>query len=191
MAELRMQQGLVRALSAEREAMRQVQILPVRAEASATPAELRYDRAWLLSRPAPARRDAEFVCLKEAIYHEARGEPLYGQYAVAEVILNRVDSPQYPDTVCGVVHQNAHLRNACQFSYACNGRSRAMPDPEARAVAARIADAMLSGAERELTGGATHFHATWVSPGWTRALVRTAQIGVHVFYRRAEQVSSN
>lgn len=196
-AEMRMQQGLVRALSAEREALRQVQIVPARGDArgvsggASAATEGRYDRAWLMSRPAPTRRDQDFVCLKEAIYHEARGETLYGQFAVAEVILNRVDSPQYPDSVCGVVHQNAHLRNACQFSYACNGRSRAMPDPQARMLAGRIADIMLSGAERELTGGATHFHATWISPSWSRTLVRTAQIGVHVFYRRAEQVSSN
>jgi spore germination cell wall hydrolase CwlJ-like protein len=198
-AEVRMKRGLVRALSAEREAMRHVEPVASVSEAGPSASEdlvsramtgdLRYDRDWLLSRPAPRRSDAEYVCLKEAIYHEARGETVYGQFAVAEVILNRVDSPAYPDSVCGVVHQNAHLRNACQFSYACNGRSRAMPEPRARALAARIADIMLSGADRELTDGATHFHATWVNPSWSRSFLRTAQIGVHVFYRQPVRLS--
>jgi spore germination cell wall hydrolase CwlJ-like protein len=198
-AEVRMQQGLVRALSAEREAMRLVQPVASVAETEraetedlvsrAVTGDLRYDRSWLMSRPAPRRSDAEYVCLKEAIYHEARGETIYGQFAVAEVILNRVDSPAYPDTVCGVVLQNAHLRNACQFSYACNGRSRTMVEPGARALAARIADIMLSGGDRELTDGATHFHATWVNPVWSRTFLRTAQIGEHVFYRQPVRLS--
>lgn len=194
-AEMRIQQGLVRALSAEREALRQVRFTPALLTtggvAARAPGEQRYDRDWLLARAAPVRQDAAFRCLKEAIYHESRGETLYGQFAVAEVILNRVDSPRYPDSVCGVVNQNAHMHNACQFSFACNGRSRQMADPGARAIAARIADMMLSGAERELTGGATFFHATWVNPSWSRSLVRTAQIGVHVFYRQAERSASS
>jgi len=199
-AEVRIQQGLVRALSAEREALRGVHLASVAAALThpgstadiagrAATFDGRYDRDWLLSRPSPRRSDGDYSCLKEAIYHEARGETVYGQFAVAEVILNRVDSPSYPNTVCGVVHQNAHLRNACQFSYACNGRSRAMTEPRARALAARIADMMLSGADRDLTDGATHFHATWVNPSWSRSYQRTAQIGVHVFYRQPIRLS--
>ncbi len=194
-AEVPFQQGLVRALSAEREAMRLIEMATdseaMAAETAQMPAEQRYERAWLMSRPTPRRADRQFVCLKEAIYHEARGEPIHGQFAVAEVILNRVDSPAYPDSVCGVVHQNAHLQNACQFSYACNGRSRGMAEDRARSLAGRIADLMLSGVNRELTDGATHFHASWVNPSWARRLVRTAQIGVHVFYRPAVVISSN
>ena len=191
-AEVQIQQGLVRALSAEREAMRLVELIPARLQSGTegTPrSERRYDVSWLLQRPDPQRSSAQFSCLQEAIYHEARGEPIHGQFAVAEVILNRVDSPAFPGTVCGVVHQNAHMTNACQFSYACNGRSRAMNEPRARALAARIADMMLGGAERELTDGATHFHATRVNPGWANRLVRTAQIGVHVFYRSPVRMS--
>jgi len=194
-AEIGIQQSLVRALSAEREALSHVEaLLPSRrasdtATATLAPAEQRYDLSWLMARAAPVRRDDAFVCLKEAIYHEARGEPIHGQFAVAEVILNRVDSPAYPDTVCGVVHQNAHMANACQFSYACNGRPRTMPETRARAIAGRIADLMLSGAERELTNGATHFHTVRVSPSWSSRLTRTAQIGVHVFYRQPVRVS--
>ena len=184
-SEVRLQQSLVRALSAEREALRQVDLRAtehgVQVDAAA---DLRYDRAWLMSRPAPTRSGAEFICLKEAIYHEARGEDVLGQFAVAEVILNRVDSPFYPDTICGVVHQNAHRRNACQFSYACNGRSRAMSDRQARALAAQIADILMSGAPRELTAGATHFHAARVSPSWARSFDRTARFGEHIFYRQ-------
>jgi spore germination cell wall hydrolase CwlJ-like protein len=193
-AEVRIQQGLVRALSAEREAMRLVEVSATSTErpAAAEPvADLRYDDTWLMSRPEPTLRNPQFQCLKEAIYHEARGEPIHGQFAVAEVILNRVDSPGYPNSVCGVVRQNAHMRNACQFSFVCNGRSLAMTEARAREIAARIADLMLAGSERELTDGATHFHATWVRPSWSQRLVRTAQIGVHVFYRQPTQVSSN
>lgn len=187
-AEVRFQQSLVRALSAEREALRQVDIRATdRGVVAVAPSARRYDRDWLLSRPAPTRSGDEFACLKEAIYHEARGEDIIGQYAVAEVILNRVDSPFYPDTICGVVHQNAHLANACQFSYACNGRSRAMTDRQARAIAAQIADILMSGAPRELTGGATHFHAARVSPGWAQVFDRTARIGEHIFYRQTDR----
>jgi spore germination cell wall hydrolase CwlJ-like protein len=185
LAEVRLQQSLVRALSAEREALRQVDLRATdRGVQVSASAERRYDRDWLLSRPAPVRGGAEFVCLKEAIYHEARGEDILGQFAVAEVILNRVDSPFYPDTICGVVHQNAHMANACQFSYACNGRSRVMVDRQARAVAAQIADILMSGAPRELTEGATHFHAARVSPSWARSFDQTARIGEHIFYRQ-------
>ncbi len=187
-AEVSLQQSLVRALSAEREALRHVEVRTTdQGVQTVASAALRYDRAWLLARPAPTRSGAEFVCLKEAIYHEARGEDIVGQFAVAEVILNRVDSPFYPDTICGVVHQNAHRMNACQFSYACNGRSRVMSDREARAVAAQIADILMSGAERELTAGATHFHAARVSPAWSRTFDRTARIGEHIFYRQPER----
>ena len=217
-AELPLQQGLVLALSAEREAIRHIALTPARLDlgdetrndtarndiapndmGSVSEAETevsramrddqRYELSWLLERPSPQRDSRQFTCLKEAIYHEARGEPIHGQFAVAEVILNRVDSPAYPNTVCDVVHQNAHMRNACQFSYACNGRSRDMNERRARRIAARIADIMLSGAERELTDGATHFHTTTVNPGWARRLVRTAQIGVHIFYRPATRYS--
>lgn len=185
LAEVRLQQSLVRALSAEREALRQVDLRVTDRGLQADIASAsRYDRDWLLSRPAPSRSGADFVCLKEAIYHEARGEDILGQFAVAEVILNRVDSPFYPDTICGVVHQNAHMMNACQFSYACNGRSRAMSDRQARAIAAQIADILLSGAPRELTEGATHFHAARVSPSWARSFDQTARYGEHIFYRQ-------
>ena len=135
---------------------------------------------WLMSRPAP-EGDAEWACLTEALYFEARGESLEGQIAVAEVILNRVDSPLYPRTVCGVVKQR--VGGSCQFSYVCNGKTK-MRERASADLAGRIAPAMLDGAPRLLTEGATHFHTRGVKPGWSKRFPRTAAIGAHVFYRQ-------
>jgi hypothetical protein len=139
--------------------------------------------------PAP-RGNAEWSCLTEAIYHEARGETIEGQFAVAEVILNRVDSPRYPSSVCGVVRQGSERRNACQFSYACDGKSDHMSDAGARLIAGKIARLMLDDTPRILTGGATHFHTLRVRPNWASVYPQTAQIGMHVFYRKPVQVLS-
>ena len=193
LAEARVQQGLLAALNAEREAIRQVPaaLISRASEAQEALAARRYEREWLMRQNVTLAGDDQFACLQEAIYHEARGETITGQFAVAEVILNRVDLGSYPGSVCGVVHQNAHLRNSCQFSYACNGRSRAMTEPGARSVAARIAQVMLSGAPRDLTDGATHFHTHAVRPVWSRRFAQTAQIGTHLFYREPVRLSSN
>lgn len=190
-ADLPMEQGLALAFSAEREAMRGVTpLLVTRATSPLTSPEslLRYDPEYLHA--LPVAQNESLQCLTEAIYHESRGEDVFGQFAVAEVILNRVDLPNYPDTVCGVVRQNAHRRNACQFSYACDGRSDAMTEARARRLAAAIAQVMLSGAPRELTDGATHFHTTNVRPAWSNTFRRTAQFGIHVFYREPLRFSS-
>ena len=149
----------------------------------------RYDEDVLLA--LPQSNDPEVTCLAQAIYHEARGEELLGQFAVAEVILNRVELSNYPDSVCGVVRQNANRRNACQFSYACDGRPDTMTEPRARRLAGAIAQVMISGAPRELTDGATHFHTTGVRPRWSRTFQRTAQYGAHLFYREPVRLSSN
>ena len=131
-----------------------------------------------------ATGDADWHCLTEALYFEARGEPVEGQYAVAEVILNRVDHPAYPATVCGVVGQGSAQAPACQFSYACDGIPEVITDPAAWHRLGLIARVMLDGAPRDLTEGATHFHAGWVNPDWARLYPRTAEIGIHHFYRR-------
>jgi spore germination cell wall hydrolase CwlJ-like protein len=135
---------------------------------------------WLDARPAPNGGE-DWQCLTEALYFEARGESLDGQIAVAEVILNRVDSPLYPRTVCGVVKQRGG--GGCQFSYVCDGRTDRMRDRASADRAGRIARAMLDGAPRVLTEGATHFHTRGVKPGWSRRFDRTAAIGAHLFYR--------
>lgn len=135
----------------------------------------------------------DWECLAEAIYFESRGEPLSGQIAVAEVILNRVDSPAYPKTVCGVTRQGVGTAGrACQFSYACDGRSDVMKSAEPRDRARKLATLMLAGRERTVTDGATHFHTTAVRPSWSRKLTRVAKVGQHIFYRAGgTRVASN
>ena len=125
----------------------------------------------------------EWRCLTEAIYFEARGETTRGQFAVAEVILNRVDSKRYPETVCGVVTQGTGKKYACQFSYTCDGQAEVVHEKGAFVKAARIAKSMLEGRPRVLTNRATHYHTTAVSPKWSRKLLKTTQIGVHIFYK--------
>ncbi len=142
---------------------------------------LRYDAAWLATQPAP-KGDAEWQCLTQALYFEARGESLKGQFAVAEVILNRKDSPRFPGSVCGVVNQAGG--GGCQFSYVCDGRRDVMRERGAVDLAGRIARVMLDGAPRALTEGATYFHSKGVRPGWAHRFPRTAAIGAHMFYRQ-------
>lgn len=134
-----------------------------------------------IARLPTQRGNRDWQCLAEALYFEARGEPLRGQVAVAEVILNRVDAPGYPKTVCGVVRQGQG--GQCQFSYTCDGRSDAIRERAAFVKAGKVARLMLDGAPRVLTGGATHFHTREVRPGWARRLPQTAMIGRHLFYR--------
>jgi len=150
------------------------------AAALASPPADGLTEAWLMAQPAPTV-DAEWQCLTEALYFEARGESLNGQIAVAEVILNRVDSPLYPRSICGVVKQRGG--GGCQFSYVCDGRADRMREKGAADLAGRISRAMLDGAPRLLTDGATHFHTRAVRPGWSRRFDQTASIGAHLFYR--------
>ena len=128
-----------------------------------------------------ARR--EMHCLAEAIYFEARGEPPEGQAAVAQVVLNRVSSGLYPSTICGVVFQNRSHYRACQFSFACEGRSLRITEPDAWRRAERIANAVSDGKTYVAdVGAATHYHANYVRPRWARHLKRMDTIGHHIFY---------
>ena len=142
------------------------------------PSIIEYSDAWLAVLPAPTG-DAQWECLRQALYFEARGESLQGQFAVAEVILNRVDSPDFPATVCGVV--NSRGSGACAFSYVCDG-AKSMHEAASRDRAGRIARVMLDGAPRSLTLGATYFHTRWVRPNWGD-VEQTAAIGAHLFFR--------
>jgi spore germination cell wall hydrolase CwlJ-like protein len=146
-----------------------------------TPTLIEYSTDWLNAQAAP-KGDEQWQCLKTAIYFEARGESLQGQFAVAEVILNRVDSARYPKTVCGVVGQRGS--GSCAFSYACDGAKEVMSERGAAEMAGRIARVMLDGAPRQLTAGATYFHTRAVNPSWSRKFDRTASIGSHLFYRQ-------
>lgn len=123
-------------------------------------------------------------CLAEAIYFEARSEPEEGQAAVAQVVLNRVSSGLYPTTICGVVYQNRHRWRACQFSFACEGKSLRVTEPEAWRTAVRIADEVTTGRTYVSdVGGATHYHANYVRPRWARKLEKMDVIGHHIFYK--------
>lgn len=110
-----------------------------------------------LDRLPAASGDAQWRCLAEAIYFEARGEPLEGQFAVAEVILNRVDSARFPGSICSVVRQGSSRPNACQFSFKCDGKPELIHERDAFARAGKIARMMIDGRERALTSGAKYF----------------------------------
>ncbi|EKF41685.1 cell wall hydrolase [Nitratireductor indicus] len=138
--------------------------------------------------------NAERMCLAAAIYFEARSEPISGQWAVAMVILNRVQSRGYPPSVCGVVFQNARWRNRCQFSFACTGISLIPKEKKAWKVAQGIANSIPACApdcdsdplpdEKDIlaVSGATHYHATYVKPRWARQMRNVGRIGSHIFF---------
>lgn len=125
----------------------------------------------------------ELECLTQAVYFEARGEGPAGQAAVAQVVLNRVRHSAFPKTVCGVVYQGAARRKGCQFSFACDGSVRRTREAAAWNRARRVATKALSGAVHAGIGDATHFHTINVTPNWGPRLIRTAQVGLHVFYK--------
>ncbi len=131
-----------------------------------------------------AKVDSEEHCLAQAIYFEARSEPEEGQAAVAQVVLNRVRSGLYPRSVCGVVFQNEQRRNACQFSFACEGHALHVNETASWASAIRIAQEVTEGsAYVSDVGGATHYHANYVTPPWARQLTKMDVIGHHIFYK--------
>ena len=144
--------------------------------------KVQFTRAFLDTRPG-ASGGSEFECLAEALYFEARGETVKGQFAVAEVILNRVKSAQFPDTVCGVINQGTGRRYQCQFTYTCDGREEVIREPGAFERVAKVARLILDGVNPKLTQGATYYHTTAVKPRWSRSFTKTARIGVHLFYR--------
>ena len=141
-------------------------------------------------------------CLAEAIYYEARSETTPGQKAVAEVILNRVESRVYPNTVCDVVYQGterakARRRKNCQFSFTCDGSmERHTPRGRHWEKAQNLAAIALDRGFKPLTQNATHYHTTAVNPVWAEHLQQTRQVGDHVFYqdlpfRRAKRTTSD
>lgn len=169
-------------------------IAPASASADPLPAmaseQLAYARAnapvtgGFATGKAVATSDKELWCLSTAIYFEARGESYRGQVAVAQVVLNRVKDHRYPKTICGVVYQNQAKRNACQFSFACDGIPETINDTkswdQAQDIAKRFTDGELYLTE---VADATHYHATYVRPTWAPRMNKVAQIGLHIFYR--------
>lgn len=123
-------------------------------------------------------------CLTSAIYYEARNEPEEGQRAVAQVVLNRVRSPLWPNSVCGVVYQGSERTDFhCQFTFSCDGAMARLPNAVAWVRARGIAQQALSGKAYAPVGLATHYHTLAVRPAWSATLQPVAVIGAHIFYR--------
>lgn len=152
--------------------------------------EVTFSRSWLATQPKP-KGDANWQCLSEALYFEARGETLKGQFAVAEVILNRVKSTRFPNNLCGVIHQGTGRKYQCQFTYTCDGNPERISEPGAYNQVGKVARAVIDGRAPQLTNGATHYHTTAVRPNWSKVYTRTASIGVHLFYRHNYRSASN
>jgi spore germination cell wall hydrolase CwlJ-like protein len=126
---------------------------------------------------------AEENCLARAVYFEARSESEMGQLAVAKVILNRVNDPEYPKSICGVVYQGSGRRNSCQFSFACDGLPDDVKSANSWANAKRIAKRAMAGdGHVAAVGTATNYHADYVKPKWAKSMKRLVKIGRHVFY---------
>jgi spore germination cell wall hydrolase CwlJ-like protein len=133
---------------------------------------------------SPVAQMRALDCLAQAIYYEARSEREEGQRAVAQVVLNRVRHPAWPNTVCGVVYQGAlRLGGGCQFTFTCDGSLRFRPYGEDWARARRLASEALAGRVFEPVGLSTFYHANYVMPRWAPRLLKTAVIGAHLFYR--------
>ncbi|CUX81135.1 MAG: Cell wall hydrolyses involved in spore germination [Roseibaca calidilacus] len=171
------------ALSPEVTAPR-VSLVPVARPEGLSRRMVQYSRSWLRKVALRPLTEQE-ACLATAIYHEARGETLKGQFAVAEVILNRVASRRFPADICGVVFQGVRegRYGGCQFSFACDSKPDEMRNGSASDLARRIAQVMSDGAHRGLTGGALYFHTTAVAPSWSKRMTQTTQIGAHLFFR--------
>jgi hypothetical protein len=136
----------------------------------------------LLSATAGSHALSAVDCLTAAVYYEAGYEPLAGQRAVAQVVLNRVRHPAFPDSVCGVVFEGASRATGCQFTFTCDGSLMRTPSKEGWKRAQGVAIAALSGFVEPSVGHATHYHADYVRPYWAERLVKLHAIGAHIFY---------
>jgi spore germination cell wall hydrolase CwlJ-like protein len=143
------------------------------------------DHAWAANvLPASVFSSAEQKCLANAIYFESANEPLKGQAAVAQVILNRVRNPTFPSSICGVVYQNEDWRNRCQFSFACDRIPDIVWSRSKFKTAQEIALAVTAGKiYLPEVGDSTHYHAAYVNPNWARTMKKVSRIGLHIFYR--------
>jgi spore germination cell wall hydrolase CwlJ-like protein len=133
---------------------------------------------------------SELNCLVEAVYYEARSEPITAQLAVANVVLERVRNDKFPNTICGVVHQGRYnkkgqpIRHKCMFSYWCDGKPERMKEIEALKTAISVSEMAINGVVVDITAGATHYHATYVRPDWIHSFtfMELGQVGRHIFY---------
>jgi len=132
----------------------------------------------------------EVECLALNIYHEARNQPTAGKLAVAQVTLNRVKHDRFPNTICGVVYQgyylnNAPIKNKCQFSWWCDGKSDKPKEIESWNYALMLARHMHEGFfdNIDVVKDATHYHAVYVKPYWTKEKKKVKVIADHIFYK--------
>jgi len=147
---------------------------------------------------------AERKCLAEALFFEAGNQPLIGMIAVGEVIVNRIKSDNYPDTICDVVHEGpiykwhykqlnkkVPIKHKCQFSYYCDGKTENIADFERTQTYQKVVKAVIyildilnTGKSKiRIVDGATHYHADYVNPHWSKHLEQTIQIENHIFYK--------
>jgi spore germination cell wall hydrolase CwlJ-like protein len=126
--------------------------------------------------------DSALTCMTQAIYYEAANEPLRGKRAVAQVVLNRLKHPAYPNSVCGVVYEGVY-QPVCQFSFTCDGALARKPLARQWAESKAVAKEMLAGKVEPSVGTATHYHADYVVPRWAYTLAKVEKVGTHIFYR--------
>ncbi len=132
----------------------------------------------------PQRPAADLECLTYTLYFEARGESINGQRAVADVVLNRKASRQFPNTICGVTHQGGSNRYQCQFTYLCDGIEETIREIKVYYEIGRLSSEILASGNRvDKTKGATHYHTVNVRPDWADSSKRTTRIGSHIFYK--------
>jgi hypothetical protein len=127
--------------------------------------------------------DRALDCLTAAVYYEARSESIDGQRAVAQVVLNRVRNPAFPNSVCGVVYQGVERGIGCQFTFACDGSTLFRREPAAWERARGVAQAALAGEVYAPVGLATNYHTTAILPWWASSLAKVTTIGAHIFYK--------
>jgi len=137
--------------------------------------------------------NGEAFCLAQNIYFESGNQPMVGKIAVSHVVLNRVESDLYPDTICDVIYQAktrvnwkneiVPIRNQCQFSWYCDGKSDDPVDSKTWIASMQLARRIIQGEWSDITEGATHYHADFVYPYWADSLNRTTTIDNHIFYK--------
>ena len=143
------------------------------------------------------KQEPNLYCLAQNIYYEARGSSRADQMAVSDVVLNRVKDSRYPNTICEVVYQGKQrpswkdptkmvmVRNMCQFSWYCDGKKDQPPEGDAWRNAQMVAYEMYYlYKDANITNGATHYHAFYVSPEWAKRFIFRGRIGSHIFYKQ-------
>jgi spore germination cell wall hydrolase CwlJ-like protein len=142
-------------------------------------------RPFVFGPSSAETRARALECLTSAIYYEAAQEPTDGQRAVAQVVLNRVRHPAFPNSVCSVVYEGSTRNTGCQFTFTCDGSLAYAPMPALWNRARKVAEAALNGHVHAPVGYATHYHADYVVPYWASSLVKADVEGAHIFYRWA------